>query len=138
MLLTEIKRIDSSTKKLREFGFVVGGVFSGLGLLLLWRGKGHFVYFLWPGLALVVLGTVFPALLKPLQKVWMAVAILMGWVMTRLLLSVLFYLAITPIALILKLTGKDILDIKLAPAQSSYWKQRAHKDHRPEDYERQF
>ena len=137
-IFDEIKKIDSSKKKLREFGLVVGGVFAALGLLFLWRGKAHAFYFLYPGVALVVLGVVFPGILKPLQRIWMSFAVLMGWVMTRVILSLLFYLTITPIALILKMAGKDLLNCKLDPQQKSYWHLRPPDTHQPSDYERQF
>lgn len=138
MVVSEIKKIESSPKKLREFAFVVGGVLCALGLLLWWRGKGSYPYFLFPGLILVITGTIMPAILKPLQKAWMTLAILMGWVMTRILLSVLFYLTLTPIGLILRLTGKDLLDQKLEPNKKSYWHIRPQNPRSPSDYEKQF
>ncbi len=138
MVIAEIKKIESNPKKLREFGLVVGGVFCVLGGLLLWRGRPSSPYFFAPGIFLVITGAVIPTILKPLQKAWMTLAILMGWVMTRVLLSVLFYLAVTPIGWILRLTGKDILDQKLEPQKSSYWKIRPQTPRVPSDYEKQF
>jgi hypothetical protein len=138
MILDEIKKIESSPRKLREFGLVVGGVLCGLGVLLAWRGRGSFPYFLAPGIFLVITGAAVPSILKPVQKAWMTLAILMGWVMTRVLLSALFYLAITPIGLILRLTGKDLLDQKLEPQKQSYWKIRPETPRVPGDHEKQF
>ncbi|OGX12065.1 MAG: hypothetical protein A2351_06680 [Omnitrophica bacterium RIFOXYB12_FULL_50_7] len=138
MVIEEIKKIESSPKKLREFGLVVGGVLCALGILLWWRGRGTYPYFFLPGITLVITGAVSPIVLKPLQKIWMTLAILMGWVMTRVLLSILFYLAITPLGLILRLTGKDLLDQKLEPKKQSYWKLRPQTPRVPSDYEKQF
>ncbi len=138
MVIAEIKKIESTPKKLREFGFLVGGVLCALGVLLWWRGRGSFPYFLAPGILLVITGALIPSILKPLQKAWMTLAILMGWVMTRVLLSVLFFLAITPISLLLRMTGKDLLDQKLEPQKQSYWKIRSDPPRVPSDYERQF
>ena len=138
MIIDEIKKIESSPKKLREFGLVVGGVLCALGILLWWRGLGTFPYFLIPGVMLVIGGAFAPLALTPLQKAWMTLAILMGWVMTRVLMTVLFYLAITPIGLILRLTGKDLLDQKLEPKKQSYWKIRPQTPRVPSDYEKQF
>ncbi len=138
MVIAEIKKIESTPKKLREFGFLVGGVLCALGVLLWWRGRGSFPYFLTPGILLVITGALIPSILKPLQKAWMTLAILMGWVMTRVLLSALFYLAITPIGLLLRITGKDLLDQKLEPKKTSYWKICSDPPRVPSDYERQF
>ena len=138
MIIDEIKKIESTKKKLREFGFLVGGVMCVLGILLWRRGRGSFPYFLVPGIFLVITGALIPSILKPIQKVWMTFAILMGWVMTRVLLSVLFYLTLTPLGFILRLTGKDLLDQRLDPKKNSYWKIRSQTPRIPSDYERQF
>ena len=138
MIITEIKKIESSPKKLLEFGFLVGGVLCALGILFWWRGKAAYPYFFISGIMLVITGAVLPVALKPLQKAWMTLAILMSWVMTRVFLSVLFYLAITPIGLIMRLTGKDILDLRIDPSKSSYWKIRPQTPRVSADYEKQF
>lgn len=138
MIWDEIKKIDSGIKKLREFGFLVGGVLAALGLLFWWRGKGHFPYFLFPGVFLIVAGAVLPVILKPFQKIWMILAVLLGWVMTRVILTVLFFFAVTPIGIILRITGKDLLGLRLEPRRPSYWKPKPPDTHTPSDYERQF
>jgi len=138
MVIAEIKKIESSPKKLREFGLLVGGVLCLLGILLLWRGRGAYPYFILLGITLVVAGVVSPLALKPLQKAWMTLAILMSWVMTRVFLSVLFFFALTPVGLIMRLAGKDLLDEKLEPQKLSYWKLRPEIPRGPSDYEKQF
>ena len=65
----------------------------------------------------------------------MAAALLMGWVMSRVILTVLFFVAITPIALFLRATGKDLLDVR-GLARKSYWKGRRARAN--EDYEKQY
>jgi len=138
MVIEEIKKIESSPKKLREFGLLVGGVLCAIAAFLGWKSRPAFPYFLIPGLFLMISGALLPFILKPLQKAWMTLAILMGWVMTRVLMTVLFYLAITPIGLILRLTGKDLLDEKLEPGRKSYWKIRPELTRVPADYEKQY
>ncbi|HNX68416.1 MAG TPA: SxtJ family membrane protein [Candidatus Omnitrophota bacterium] len=138
MVIEEIKKIESTPKKLREFGLLVGGVFLAIGGLLWWRGRAHYLYFVFPGACLAAAGAVCPGVLKPLQKAWMTLAVLMGWVMTRVLMTLLFYIAITPIGLIMRLTGKDILDMRLEPRKPSYWNLRKKIPHSPADYEKQF
>ena len=138
MILDEIKKIESTLPKLREFGFVVGGVLCALGIFLAWRGRGTYPYFFLPGITLVITGTVLPGALKPFQKAWMTLAILMNWIMTRVLFSVLFCVAITPIGLILRLAGRDLFDRKLDQSKKSYWNVRSKPLSLPADHERQF
>jgi len=138
MVIEEIRKIESSAKKLREFGLLVGGVLCALGLFLGWRSLGSFPYFLSPGIFLVIAGILCPSILKPLQRTWMTLAILIGWAMTRVILSLLFYLTIAPIGLILRLAGKDLLDQKLEPQKQSYWRIRLPTPRVPSDYEKQY
>lgn len=138
MILEEIKSIDSGPKKLREFAFVVGGVLCVLGVLLLWRGRENYPWFLFPGLLLVATGVAVPVVLLPLQKTWMILAVLMGWVMGRVLLSILFYLVLTPLGLVLRLTGKDLLGLQRDPSKKSYWNIRSQSPHPPAGPEKQF
>jgi hypothetical protein len=76
-------------------------------------------------LMLLMLGTILflaasvrHTLLLPLYRLWMLLALILGWVMLRALLTVTFFLLITPLALIFRLTGKD--PMRRAPA-STYW-----------------
>ena len=76
--------------------------------------------------------------LRPIQRAWMAFAIVLGWVMTRVILVVLFYVGITPIALIARLVGKRFLDLRFEPARASYWIPRPAPDRGKERYKSQF
>lgn len=137
MLIKEILKIKSGKKELREFGHLVGGVALAVGGLMLWHKKPLYPWFLGIGAALVILGTITPFLLKPLQKVWMGFALVMGFVMSRVILFVVFCLVVTPIALVLKLTGKKFLDMSFRDNVETYWK--AHRTITgPQDYENQF
>src|SRR3990172_9478986 len=105
MVIEEIKNIKSGRGELRKFGLTMGIVFVLLGGVSWWRGMGYYFYFIFPSFAFIISGLVIPSLLKPIQKIWMSLAILMSWLMTRVILSVLFYLGITPIGLLAKLLG---------------------------------
>ena len=138
MILDEIKKIDSSPKKVKEFGWVMAIFFGLLGGFLFWRGKPSAVIFLGTAAAFGALTLFVRPVLKPLQKAWMTFAVLMGWLMSRVILGILFYLAITPIALILRLTKKDLLDMRLDPSAPSYWKHRTPDPASRTHCERQF
>src|SRR5690242_5390567 len=114
MFKEELKRLQTGPRELRKFGLLVGGVFCLLALWSLWRGKAHWIWFLIPGVPLVVLGAVFPAVLRRVYIGWMALAFVLGLVMSTILLTVFFYLVVTPIALCARLAGKDFLSRKAA------------------------
>jgi hypothetical protein len=138
MILEEIKRIKSDRKDLRNFGITMGIALGVIGGLLLWRDKPSYFYCVIAAVAFLLSGFVFPAVLKPFQKVWMAISILMGWFMTRVILIVLFYGILTPIGLIGRLCGKDFLDIKLHKNTPSYWVPRDKQEYDKKSYEQQF
>jgi hypothetical protein len=88
----------------------VGTVLCGIAALLLWRkriGRGEIVGGV--GAVLLVLGLLQPRLLAPISRVWWRFAALLGWFNARVLLSVLFFLVLTPLGLAWKMVGKDPL-----------------------------
>lgn len=138
-MLEEIRNIKSGKSDLRKFGITMGIASGILGGLLYRFGKEHAPIFLSLAALFLFLGLVLPLLLKPVQKAWMIVAVLMGWVMTRVILSVLFYLLLTPTGFLAKLFGKRFLDIRFPEKGArSYWIKKEKLKMKKEDYERQF
>ncbi|HXU76628.1 MAG TPA: SxtJ family membrane protein [Methylomirabilota bacterium] len=137
MIRQDIKELKSGPQELRKFGFLVGGVFCLLGLVLWSRGRAH-LPFLIPGGLLVVLGAACPRALKPVYLPWMILAIALGFLVSHALLTVFFFLVITPIGLVARATGKDFLRLKIDRAAPSYWIARAPTKKSQADYERQF
>ncbi len=138
MLLEEIRQIKESKKDLRKFGLTVGPVLLAIGLYLFLRGRSSGAYWAATGILLIFLSIVAPVVLKPLNKGWMILAILLGWVMTRFILVILFYLVLTPTGLIARMFRKDFLDRRFDRTRNSYWQKREKNKFDPRDYERQF
>ncbi len=138
MLLDEIKNIKSGKKELREFGITVGIVFGLLSGLLWWRHKDTYVSFFILSLVLIISGLAMPIILKPIQKVWMAIAVIIGAIMTRVILCFLFYVVITPIGLLRKMSGKDVMNLKFNKSLNSYWIRRKKELFNKASYEKQF
>ena len=138
MISEEIRNIKSGRRELRQFGCTMGAVLGVLGILFLWREKEWYPYLIVLSVLFFFCGFVIPLLLKPIQKVWMTLAVLLGWFMTRVILSVLFYLVITPLGLIMRACGKDFLNRAIDKNSDSYWIPRKEVTHNKEDFERQF
>ena len=137
-ILDDIRKIRSGRKELREFGITIGIVLLILSGIALWRGKASFPYFGSFGIAFIALGLVAPGILAPLQKIWMALSVVIGFFMSRLILTALFYGVMTPIGLLTRLIGKDLLDQRLYKDKSSYWREYAAADKDKESYENQY
>jgi hypothetical protein len=137
MILEQIRQLDTGTGRLRNFGLLVGTVLFVLGAVFWIRHRTFFAWFLIPGVVLMVAGGIAPRALKSVYVVWMTLAIVLGFIVSSLLLMVLFFLVITPIGLVARLVGKDFLKRRLNRSAESYWTARM-PARKKEDYERQF
>ena len=135
-LWKEIKSIPSSEKDLRKFGVTLGVFFGILGAVLWWKGRPPGIYTLFAAVFFLFFGLALPGFLKPVQKVWMGLALCIGWVMTRLILTAVFYLVLTPIGFFLRLSGKDLMQARDGRDEGTYWKDHSLRDNA--SYENQF
>ena len=138
MIIEEIVNIKSDKPELRKFGITIGIVLLLIGLALLYYRSAAFFYFIIIGFMLAASGILAPVILLPLQKLWMIFSILLGFIMTRVILSVLFYLVFTPMNIIAGLFGKRFLDLRIKKEEASYWNKREIKPYSKIDSERQF
>lgn len=117
-----MKKGNIKTKKeLRKFGFVMTVPLAIIGGILYWRQKPAAPYLLILAAFFLFSGFLFPTILRPIEKIWMKIAEFISAIMTRVILFLTFYLVITPVGLILRLIGKDLLEIKFDPNRESYW-----------------
>ena len=127
-------------KQLRQFGLMVGSVLMLIGLWKLYQGKDETVrLILWSvGGLLMTIGAIVPKLLTPIYWLWMKLAHLLGWVNSRLLLGIIFFVIITPMAVAMKVFGRDALNRKIDKDADSYWIPRLPLGSVKEHCERQF
>lgn len=110
-----------TTKDLRQFGFLVGGVFATIGLWpLVFRGESPRLWAMVLGILLIVLGAVVPQSLKQVHKAWMKIGHVLGLINTRIILGIVYYLLITPMGLIMSLMGKDPMHRNLRQDATTY------------------
>lgn len=110
-----------------------------IGAYLLLR-KGAATGYIWiaVGVALSLCRLV-PPLFKLIYRFWIGFSVVLGYFISRLLLSLVFFLAILPTGLILRLVGKDPMERKMDPGASSYWVEKEQQtDYSVERYEKQF
>ena len=138
MIIEEIKSIKSGTRELRQFGITIGCAAGLLGAWLLWRGNGWYTFALGVSAVFFFCGFIFPRVLKPFQKVWMTLALLMGLVVTGFIMIVLFYGVVTPIGLVARLCNKDFLQRRFDSTAESYWVHRETGETDKKNYEHQF
>jgi hypothetical protein len=131
--------MNEPSREIRKFGIIMCLFFGLLGTISLIKGGTLFPYLLGVAILFVVLALAAPKMLVPVHKAWMKLAEGLGWVNTRIILGVVFYTLFTPIGIISRLLGLDILDQKFhRPELNSYWKKREKLPFDKERWERQF
>ena len=123
----------------REFGLIVGGMLLLLSAWWTYRGKFHSVtqIFLPLGALLVLLGVVWPRILYYPNKAWMTLAEGLSYVSTRIILAFVYFVVLTPIGVIKRMTGWDPLS-RRAPSRESYWQPYSERQRDPRHYEKMF
>ena len=131
-----MEKTTTDRKALRKFGLTMGAAFMVIALLVFFRHKhtvlptlGICTFFFLAALSA-------PGCLRPIYKIWMGLGAILGWVNTRLILTVVFYLIFMPIGLVMRLFGVDLLERRIDKQRTSYWKKKNAKD--ISDYQRQF
>ena len=112
MIIEEIKNIKNSRKELRQFGITIGIVIGLLALVAFLRQKDTTTLFSIVSVTFLFFGIVFPIILKPIQK---------AWIMTRVILTILFYLVVTPLGIVAKIFGKGFLGVQFNRSTITYW-----------------
>ena len=122
----EVKKLDVSKKNLRKFGLFVGAVFSLLAIWMVLTNRFPLLHTALGivGASLMIMGLTVPAALKDIYKIWMGVAFAIGWVMSIVLLAILYFLFVTPIGYIARLSGKKFMDVEMGTLKDSYWVKR--------------
>jgi hypothetical protein len=105
---------------------------------LAYRGNRYWPYAAGGGGVFLVLGFAGRPLLRPVQIAWMVLAHALAWINTRLLLGLFFFLVMTPVGLVMRMTGKDSLQRRFDRSAPTYWIKREKKPMDRNRYQRLF
>lgn len=134
-----LKNLKTGPRDLARFGLVVGGVLALLAAWFWWRQKPGALYLLVPAVVLMLLGASWPKSLKHVYVAWMTLGFVLGLIVSTILLTLFFYLVLTPVGLLARLAGNDFMSRRLDKGAGTYWIRRTQPAaKRPQDYERQF
>jgi hypothetical protein len=114
---------NPSRKMLRQFSALWIAFFGGLAL---WHGfvRDHIELAWGMGIAALVVGIaglVHPPLVRWIFVGWSMAVFPIGWLVSRIVLTVLFYGVFTPVAMLFRLRGRDALRLKRSPEATTYW-----------------
>ena len=137
-MLDEIKNIQTGKKELRNFGFTIGLILCFIAGILFYKNHNLFTSTAYTAGVFIGFSIILPKILKPIYLVWMIFALILGWIMTRLILSLLFFVIITFIRLIAGILGKSFLKLNQPKESKSYWNHRVGQLEKNQDYEKQY
>jgi hypothetical protein len=125
----EYRGLDRTPAKLRRFGFTVGAVAVGAGALLVVSGS-HGVLSMLLGISgaiLIACAWARLPILKRLYNVWMAIAVIGGWISSRCILTALFLFLVVPLGLLSRIFRVRFLDLRFDRSGTTYWIPRSGK-----------
>jgi hypothetical protein len=119
----------------RRFGVWFAAIFAGFGLWQLWHRAEEGAWWIIAGAAIFAAAVLRPSLLRVPNRLWQGLGVAMFKVVSPIVMALLFYGAVLPTALCMRLAGRDPLSLKWARDLPSYWVLR---DGAPQDMRRQF
>lgn len=131
---------EPNATDLRKFGLIFGSlliIFFGLLIPWIWGLEISLSKWPWPvGGIFVIWALIAPKTLKPVYKFWMRFGAVIGWINTRLILSLMFYLVMFPVGLVMRIFAEDPMERKHLPKANSY--RRIHKKSASKQMEKPF
>ena len=111
-------RSQSSNK---SFGLLFFAVFLILGLWPLKNGENLNLYFIAASVGFLILGLLNSKLLSPLNKSWIKLGEILGIIIAPIVMALVYFVILTPISIIVRVFGKDLLGLKFLKEKDTYW-----------------
>jgi len=111
----------------RSFGLLFFIVFLGIGLWPLKSGQEINIYLIMISLFFLTLGLINSKILSPLNMAWIKFGEILGIVIAPIIMALVYFVVLTPISLIVRMLGKDLLGLKFFEKQDTYWIERKKK-----------
>ena len=109
---------------LRQFAGLFVLFFTIIGAVRFYKDDPTMAYVLWSIAPVGLVGLAWPSFMRYVYVTWMALFFPLGWTVSMVILSTIFYLVVSPIGLIMRLCGHDPCQRRLDPDTTSYWKAR--------------
>ena len=108
----------------KSFGLLFFVVFLIIGLWPLKNGENLNIYFITASVVFLILGLLNSKLLTPLNKSWIKLGEILGIIIAPIVMALVYFVILTPVSLIVRMFGKDLLSLKLLKEKETYWIER--------------
>ena len=126
VITEEFSTLDRSSNRLRQFGFLIGGAMILVAVFVLYRNgvtQTRFI-FLSTGAVIVLIGVLYPRVLDMPYRVWMVIALVLGFIMGNVLLAVLYLFVLIPVGVFMRICRHDPLERRFDAFATTYWRKR--------------
>ncbi len=125
-------------KEWRKFAFGLTIILSLVATVQLILGKSIYPYFYIASLIILILNIIIPVSIKPVFIFFSYLGFSINWIVSMVILILLFYLVFTPMGLFGKLLGKRFLDLRFRTGEETYWIDKEQGELDTKNYENQF
>ena len=105
----------------KSFGLLFFIIFLILGLWPLKNGENLNFYFITVSVIFLLLGLINSRLLSPLNKLWIKFGEILGTIIAPLVMALVYFVILTPVSFIVRISGKDLLGLKFLKEKETYW-----------------
>ena len=105
----------------KSFGLLFFVVFLIIGLWPLKNGESLNFYFIIASVIFLILGLLNSKLLSPLNKSWIKLGEILGIIIAPIVMALVYFVILTPVSLIVRMFGKDLLNLKFLKEKDTYW-----------------
>ena len=111
----------------RSFGLLFFIVFIVVGLWPVIKGEAANIYLILISLFFLIFGLINSKILSPFNKAWIKLGEIFGLIIAPIIMALVYFIILTPISLIVRMLGKDLLGLKFLKNQDTYWTKRKKK-----------
>ena len=111
----------------RSFGLLFFIVFIAVGLWPVTKGEAANIYLILTSLFFLIFGLINSKILSPFNKTWIKLGEILGLIIAPIIMALVYFIILTPISLIVRMLGKDLLGLKFLKKQDTYWTKRKKK-----------
>jgi predicted membrane metal-binding protein len=108
----------------RSFGLTFAVIFVVVSAWLLWRDRSYWPLTLGVAALFLLAALTYPRVLHRMNAVWMHFGLALNRIVSPIVMGAIFFGLLTPVALLLRLRGRDVLQRRFDPARQSYWLKR--------------
>jgi hypothetical protein len=105
----------------RSFGLLFFVIFLALGMYPFFKGNSLNFYFILLSMPFLILGLVDSKILTPINKTWLKFGEMLGMVIAPIIMAIVYFFILTPVSLLVRLLGKDLLNLNFSKKLKTYW-----------------